>query len=1079
MAINQKCETVLLPDTPATANVFKSHDVIAEALAALIREERVGRTIGLQGGWGAGKTTVSELLKRKLDADAIAVVDFNAWAHEGDPLRRTFFEATVRALHETEDGKGWIRADDWKAELDELAQRRAVEERRAVPAFSLIGKLVIIALFLVPLGGALFGQALRENVHWWPDTGLPVARRFLAELFLGILFSVAPLIAGLIGLGVERRRVKRQARASSVAGALPPSVAQGAPEARADDLWSLLFVKTPNYSRTEVVKTPNPTSIEFEDKFNKLMGEVFKVKDRKVVLVLDNLDRVAAKDALEIWATLQTFFQSATRFPSLWVIILYDLQGLRQLWEKDGGSPQEMALSFLDKTFAARFEVPPPLVSDWHGYLLDNLDAAFPKHYAQELTRRQAEFHDVYRVYSAHLAQRGKLPTPRELKLFVNQIGVLHRQREDDDSFPLSLYAYFTLLMREKSADQIRQALLEGGIPPQGSNDLYGPQPQSALAALLFNVDIATAQQLLLKGEIQKALVGNDVASLQKLHATCANAGFWEVLETVAAEFKESQPPVLARIAVCLQASNILTDSGQSAARVDPTPMRGNIISDLSEAAKGLKSWEPFDAEVAKGMIAILQLKSELPLTEALLGKVAALLIKTQYGIPTGVRSWAEGARLLYDYLASHNQRPLFETNIVAPLIKPLQAPGELPVWAASTLLEALCELERFVSPAPQWLGQLVADGALQRRWGVPLEPSDNRDFTWAMYVLWHVSPGTLQATIANTDIELRALKELLTGTIKRPEGVDVIGEVVAHLAEILIRFRNSQWLFNLLQAQPQSEPFVALCLDRLAEQDTELAFYSPDTVLQHFPVIHRLLPQATGGKSKIEMIVERLVKEPVFIAKLCATRFEPELGSLYLYVLEAAGATNSELVEWLENGMLGLSKDDWLDRLRKPVADDLPFVLYKLDSRRIQDELSAYKDALLEVAKDMLTEGGDVSNAVWKARLNSISLLTPLGDGRLRDEMRKELLDLAANRDGAIHPDFLKHFVNEIVSLDMPGQDSVIEQVFSQIIKNRDPKLREWMKEWLKTGLDALPAQRTGLGSAIIRIARNEHILA
>ena len=31
--------------------------------------------------------------------------------------------------------------------------------------------------------------------------------------------------------------------------------------------------------------------------------------ERKVVMVLDNLDRVDAKDALSIWSTLQTFFQ--------------------------------------------------------------------------------------------------------------------------------------------------------------------------------------------------------------------------------------------------------------------------------------------------------------------------------------------------------------------------------------------------------------------------------------------------------------------------------------------------------------------------------------------------------------------------------------------------------------------------------------------------------------------------------------------------------------------------------------------------------------------------------------------------
>src|SRR5436853_6306046 len=104
----QTCKTVLLSDKPATDDAFKPHGRIAEAIATLIIEEETGRTIGLQGGWGAGKTTVIELLKRRVANTNIAVVDFNAWAHEGDPLRRTFFETIVRKLQDTDGGKGWI-----------------------------------------------------------------------------------------------------------------------------------------------------------------------------------------------------------------------------------------------------------------------------------------------------------------------------------------------------------------------------------------------------------------------------------------------------------------------------------------------------------------------------------------------------------------------------------------------------------------------------------------------------------------------------------------------------------------------------------------------------------------------------------------------------------------------------------------------------------------------------------------------------------------------------------------------------------------------------------------------------------
>ena len=88
----------------------------------------------------------------------------------------------------------------------------------------------------------------------------------------------------------------------------------------------------------------------------------------------------------------------------------------------------DVASSFIEKTFHIRFEVPRPLVSRWHAHLLGMLEKAFPKHYIDELFRREEEFHAVYRVLSAYLQPKGRLPTPRELIVFVNQIGALHRQ---------------------------------------------------------------------------------------------------------------------------------------------------------------------------------------------------------------------------------------------------------------------------------------------------------------------------------------------------------------------------------------------------------------------------------------------------------------------------------------------------------------------------------------------------------------------------------------------------------------------------------------------------------------------------
>ena len=93
------CGTRLLTDLPADKDAFGAHERVARAIADVVRTEDGGRTIGLEGGWGAGKSTVVKLLEQELagDADSAAWI-FDAWAHEGDPLRRSFLEGLSQAL---------------------------------------------------------------------------------------------------------------------------------------------------------------------------------------------------------------------------------------------------------------------------------------------------------------------------------------------------------------------------------------------------------------------------------------------------------------------------------------------------------------------------------------------------------------------------------------------------------------------------------------------------------------------------------------------------------------------------------------------------------------------------------------------------------------------------------------------------------------------------------------------------------------------------------------------------------------------------------------------------------------------
>ena len=82
------------------------------AISDLIISEDGGRAVGLEGGWGAGKSTIVRLVAEKLkgtSASSTRIAVFDAWAHQGDPLRRTFLEQLIQCMQDA----GWVDRDEW------------------------------------------------------------------------------------------------------------------------------------------------------------------------------------------------------------------------------------------------------------------------------------------------------------------------------------------------------------------------------------------------------------------------------------------------------------------------------------------------------------------------------------------------------------------------------------------------------------------------------------------------------------------------------------------------------------------------------------------------------------------------------------------------------------------------------------------------------------------------------------------------------------------------------------------------------------------------------------------------------
>lgn len=600
-----RCPTRTVDDAPASKDDFGSHVPIAVAVRELITTEPGGRTIGLEGGWGSGKSTVIRLLNNQLDGSDTQVVVFDAWAHEGDPLRRSFLETLIKSISE----KGWIEKQPWSERCESLARRRRVEHTRPVPKIKppaiIAGALAALFAILVPLGAAFVEAGLSANRSWAFWVGVVV----YAVLAVLVVSVTAWLLGGRSG-------------------------------SAGDAFLSLVSVESVTESTRETIETPDPTSVEFESTFRDLMREALGADPaRRLVLVVDNLDRVSADDARSIWATLQTFLHHShdNREPwlaSLWVLLPYDRDGIARLWHESAtagnNTPQPgatLADSFIDKSIQARFEVPLPLLSDWRTYLESTLRLALPD-------CGQVDGYTAYRLYAYRLADSDRAPSPRAIKQYINRIGALHRRWQHD--LPFASLAYYASLGIDgvKVADRLRQ----GELPESGPADLLDDGVDAHLAAMAFNTDPERARQMLLGPLIERALRRDMSDELDEL---LNRPGFWETLP-------------LSPIVQPGMGTTVLLNAAARLLEV-PVPQRphaewGEITLQLARQGLAADDWPPLTHDSANEFSPLLSL-----VPQATAADIAARMATP---IPDGGASaWADGTHALlgrFEWLTVH-----------------------------------------------------------------------------------------------------------------------------------------------------------------------------------------------------------------------------------------------------------------------------------------------------------------------------------------------------------------------------------------------------------------------------------------
>ena len=153
---NMKKETIKYPrfltNKLCEQDLFegKSHDSISQNIANVLDKGSV-KIVGLDGGWGSGKSNMVSLIKQKLNSNSSNKYHFyvyDAWGYQTDFQRRSILENLTSYL--VDDAK-IINHKKWNGRLLQLLSRKRSVGSKITKELSAISKVAAILAILLPI----------------------------------------------------------------------------------------------------------------------------------------------------------------------------------------------------------------------------------------------------------------------------------------------------------------------------------------------------------------------------------------------------------------------------------------------------------------------------------------------------------------------------------------------------------------------------------------------------------------------------------------------------------------------------------------------------------------------------------------------------------------------------------------------------------------------------------------------------------------------------------------------------------------------------------------------------------------
>ena len=472
---------MLLSNEPCREDAFEghAHKRIALQIANIIKTDDKRHIIGLEGGWGSGKSNLIALVNHELNTNKVYEENYDhrkstypfyvydAWGHQADYQRRSILEELT---HELTTVKKILDSGKWNTKLENLLAKKRKTATKEVPKIG-IGLIVgSILLALTPLFSYIVG--LFPQDLWWAK----------------ILFSILPYVLGALYVYYDRKKSFVEfGQEATWAKVLSESILVYKDKIKENETYTTISEKEPSSAQ-----------------FKKWMDEVnddIKAQKKTLVIVFDNMDRLPSDKVESLWSSIHSFFSDKT-YSNIKVLIPFDRQHVQKAFKSEDTEEESFGNDFINKTFDVVFRVAPPIMSGWQQYMKAKWKEAF---------NGEEPHISVLQIYDA----LSKKHTPRKIIAFINEVATIKMTLEDN--IPDAFIALFVFGKEKIEKDPVTILLHPDFMGEMSFEYENNPDTIKYLSALYYQLPVNNAMEVVFTQEATEALNNGNGERLKEM----------------------------------------------------------------------------------------------------------------------------------------------------------------------------------------------------------------------------------------------------------------------------------------------------------------------------------------------------------------------------------------------------------------------------------------------------------------------------------------------------------------------------------------------------------------------------------